>query len=146
MTLVSSRRHISELMVLCFGRPMQLLRGFVSFVGWLFMCVIVFRHVDSAIMSGGYCEVMVVRICCSIHNFMFGVYRNPDLSDKVSDSWLTTMAKVQSVDRKESFWFVGNLNTYHKEWLGSFMTLHHRVVSRWLLSLHTLMEGCLTWC
>ena len=50
------------------------------------------------------CEVIIVRICSSSHNFyVFGVYQNPDLSDKVFDCLLTSIAKVRSVDRKETF-------------------------------------------
>ena len=52
----------------------------------------------------GCCEVIVVRICSSSHNFhMFSVYQNPDLSDKIFACLLTAMAKVQLVDRKEFF-------------------------------------------
>ena len=44
---------------------------------------------------------------------MFGVYRNPDLSAKFF-TLLTAMAKVESVDRKASFLFVGNVNAHHE--------------------------------
>ena len=46
---------------------------------------------------------------------MFGVYRNPNLSDKIVDCLLTAIAKVQSVDRKAFFLFVGDLNAHHEE-------------------------------
>ena len=87
---------------------------------------------------------------------MFGVYRNPDLLNKTFDCLLTSIAKVQSVSRKASFLFVGDVNVHHKDWLVSSTTNlpgssalsfpRHRVVSRWLRSLHTLMKGCLTRC
>ena len=50
---------------------------------------------------------------------MFGVCRNQELSDKIFACLLTVMAKVQSVDRKESFLFVGDANAHHEESLGS---------------------------
>ena len=49
-------------------------------------------------------EVMVVRICCSSHNiYVVGVYRNQDLPNKIFDSLLTPVGKVQSMNRKASF-------------------------------------------
>ena len=39
-------------MVLCFDKPMQLLRGEVDcFEGWLCTCAMAFRYIDSAAMS-----------------------------------------------------------------------------------------------
>ena len=55
---------------------------------------------------------------------MFGVYRNPDLSD-IFDYLLTPMAKVQSDDKKASFLFVGDVNAHHEEWLVSSTTAVH---------------------
>ena len=63
----------------------------------------------------GYCEVIFVKIRSSIHTFyVFGVHRNPDLSDKNFHCLLPAMAKVQPVDRKASFSFVGDVNAHHK--------------------------------
>ena len=65
----------------------------------------------------GCCKVIVIRICSSSYNFYtFGVYRNPDLSNKSKtfDS-LTAMVKVHVVDKKASFLFVGDTNAYHEE-------------------------------
>ena len=46
-------------------------------------------------------------ICSSSYNFyVFGVYRNPDLSNKIFDFLLTAMAKVQSVARKACIWLL----------------------------------------
>ena len=68
---------------------------------------------------------------------MFGVYRNPDLTDNIC-LLLTAMAQVKSVDRKASFLFVGDVNAHHEERLRSPTTNlhgraardlpHHRVV------------------
>ena len=47
---------------------------------------------------------------------MFGVYRNPDLSDESFDCLLTVIAKVQSVKRrKTSFLFVGDVNARRQQ-------------------------------
>ena len=55
-----------------------------------------------------------------MNNFYeFGAYRNPDLWDKIFACLLTAMAEVQSLDRKASFLFVGDVNAHHEEWLGS---------------------------
>ena len=101
----------------------------------------------------GCCEVMVVRIVRSSHNFYaFGVYRNPDLSDKIFDCLLTTMAKVKSVDRTEKknkifdcllttmakvqsvdrtfLFIVTYLNAHHEEWLGSSTPNFHGRAAR----------------
>ena len=57
---------------------------------------------------------------------MFGVYRNPDLSDNILNCFLTAMGKVQSVDRKVSF-FMGDVNVHHEERLASStITVHGR--------------------
>ena len=62
------------------------------------------------------CEVIVARICSSNHNFyVFGVYRNLYLSDKMFDCLFTAMAKAHSVDIKVSFLFIGDVNTLHEE-------------------------------
>ena len=62
----------------------------------------------------GCCVVIVVTICSSGHNFYgFGLYRNSDLSDKIFDCLLTAMTKVQFMDRKVSFLFIGDVN--HEE-------------------------------
>ena len=38
---------------------------------------------------------------------------------------LTAMAKIQSVEKRKSFLFVGNVNAHHEEWLGSSTTTMH---------------------
>ena len=101
---VSTRRYISELMIPGFGRPMQLLKGEVDRFRRLAVCVrdcfSTYRHRS---YTYGCCTVTVVRICSSGLNFyVFGVYRNLDLSDNIFGSLLTAMAKVHSVDRKNS--------------------------------------------
>ena len=58
---------------------------------------------------------------------MFRLYRNPDLDDRIYDCLLTAMAAVQAADARASFLFVGDLNGYHQEWLGSTTTNRHGV-------------------
>ena len=113
----------SELMVSGFGRPMQLLRseddqfrGLAVFVRDGFWTYRQRGH------ESGCCETIVVRICSSSHSlYVFGVDRNPALSDKIFYC-LTAMAKMQPVDRKASFMFVGDVNAHHEELLGSSTT------------------------
>ena len=104
-TLVSSRRHISELVVLGLGIPMHLLRGEVDQFREL---AVYERDYFSAYRQRGYecgyCyKVIVVRIDSSSHNFyVFVVYRNPEQSEIFFNCLLATMA--QSVDRTCSPW------------------------------------------
>ena len=105
----------------------------------------------------GYCEVIRVRICSSSHNFyVFGVYRTPDLSGKIFYCLLPAMAEVQSVDRKKSFLFFGDVNAHHQEWFGSSTTNLHGNAARDIASASGseqmitefthMKEGYLTWC
>ena len=72
-TLVSSRRHVSELMVPNFGRQMQLLKGEIDWFRGLTLYV---RECFSAhrqyIYECGCCQVVVVTICRS-SQFLFCV-------------------------------------------------------------------------
>ena len=84
---------------------MQLLKGEVNRLRGLTLYV---RERFSAYRQHSYecrcCEVIVVRNCCSSHNFhVFGVYLNLVLSDNFFYCLLTGMAKVQSVDTKAIF-------------------------------------------
>ena len=77
------------------GSPMQLLRGEVDRFRGLAInvrdCLSAYRQLSYECRG---CEVMVVRICSSSHNFyMFGVYLNPDLSDTIFDCVLTALVK-----------------------------------------------------
>ena len=67
-------------------------------------------------MQFGWCEgiVVYVGVCSSSHNlYVFGVYRNPDLSDKIFDCLLTARAKVQSAKRA-SFLLAGYMSMCRK--------------------------------
>ena len=83
--LVSSRIHISEYMVSGVDRPMQLLKDEVDQLRGLAVYI---REGFSVYKQQSYecgcCEIIVVIICSSGHNFyVFAEYRHPNLSDKV---------------------------------------------------------------
>ena len=54
--------------------------------------------------------------------YVFSLYRNPDLDDRIFDCLLASMAAVQTEDICASFLFVGDLNGHQQEWLGSTTT------------------------
>ena len=61
--------------------------------------------------------------------YVFSLYRNPDLDDRIFDGLLTSMAAVQAEDVHASFLFVGDLNGHHQGWLGSTTTNRHGVAA-----------------
>ena len=72
----------------------------------------------------------VFRVCDAEQNFyMFSLYRNPDLDDQIYECLLTAMPAVQGVDVCASFLFMGDLNGYHQDWLGSITTNRHGFVT-----------------
>ena len=78
----------------------------------------------------GCCEKLVFRVCGARQNFyMFCLYRNPDLDDRIYDCLLTAMAAVQAADARASFLFVGDLNGHHQEWLGATTMNRHGVAA-----------------
>ena len=69
-------------------------------------------------------------MCGARQNFyVFSVYRNPDLDDRIDDCLLTAMAAEQAADARASFLFVGDLNGHHQNWLGSTTTNRHGVAA-----------------
>ena len=84
-TLVSDRRHISELLVPGFGRPVLLCqdgmpraRGMAAYV----------RDGYGAFRQPKFecscCDMLLFRVCGARQNFyMFSLYRNPDLDDRI---------------------------------------------------------------
>ena len=74
----------------------------------------------------GSCEMFVLRNCSVKQNFyVFSLYRNTDLDDRIVDYLLTSMAAVQTEDVRTSFRFVGDLNGHKQEWLGYTTTNRH---------------------
>ena len=74
--------------------------------------------------------MLVFRVCGARQNFyVFSLYRNPDLDDRIYEYLLTAMASVQAADARASYVFVGDLNDHHQEWLGSSTTNRHGVAA-----------------
>ena len=62
----------------------------------------------------GCCEMLVFRMYGARQNFyVFSLYHNLDLADRIYDCLLTAMAAVQAADAHASFLFVGDLNIHH---------------------------------
>ena len=130
-TLVSDMRHVSELLVLGFGRPDLLCRGSMPRVHGMAAYV---RDGHGAFRQRkfecGCCEMMVFRVCGVRRNFyLFSLYRNPYLDDRIFDCLLISMSAVQAEDVRASFLFMGDLNGHHQEWLGSTTTNRHGVAA-----------------
>ena len=98
-TLVSDLRHVSELLVPGFGRPvlcrgkLPRARGMAAYI----------RDGHGAfrqpIFECGCYEMLVVRVCGLRQNFYaYSLYRNPDQDDRIYDCLLTSMAAVQAED------------------------------------------------
>ena len=65
----------------------------------------------------GCCEMLVFRVCGARQNlYVFSLYLNPDLDDRIFDCLITSMAAVQAADVRVSFLFVCDLNGHHQEW------------------------------
>ena len=130
-TLVSDRCHISELLVPGFGCPVLLCwdgmlpaYGIAAYVRDGYGA---FRQLK---FECGCCEMLAFRVCGARQNFyVFSLYDNPDLDDRIYDCLLTAMAAVQAADACASFLFVGNLNGHHQEWLGSTTMNRHGVAA-----------------
>ena len=55
--------------------------------------------------------MLVVRVCGLRQNFyVYSLYRNPDLDNRLYDCFLTSMAAAQAEDVRASFLFVGDPN------------------------------------
>ena len=61
--------------------------------------------------------------------YVFSLYRNPDLDDRIFDYLLAAMAAVQPGGVCASLLFVCDLNVHHQEWLGSTTTNRHGVAA-----------------
>ena len=61
--------------------------------------------------------------------YVYSLYHNPHLDDRIFDCLLASMAAVQAEDVCASFLFVGDLNGHHQEWLGSTTMTHHGVAA-----------------
>ena len=60
------------------------------------------------------------RVCGARQKlYVFSLYRNLDLHDRIFDCVQTSMAAVKAEDVCASFLFEGDLIVLHQEWLGS---------------------------
>ena len=128
-TLVSDMRHVLEVLVPSFCLPVLLCRGKMPRA----------RGMASYVQDGygafrqpkfesGCREMVVFRVCGVRQNlYVYSLYRSPDPDDRIFDCFLASMAAVQAEDVRASFLFVGDLNGYHQEWLGSTTTNRHGV-------------------
>ena len=101
-TLVSDRRHISELLVPGFGRPVLLCRdGMPRAHGMAAYVRDGYRAFRQPKFECGCCEMLEFRVCGARQNFyVFSLYRNPDLDERIYDYLLTAMAAVQAADAR----------------------------------------------
>ena len=95
-TFVSDRHHVSELLVPGFGRPVLLCRGKMprtwGMSAYVRDCYGAFRQPK---FECGYCEMLVFRVCAVRQNlYVFSLYRNPDLDDRIFDCLLASIAAV----------------------------------------------------
>ena len=64
------------------------------------------HHIYFSDWVGG-CEIEVLRVCGVRQNlYVYSLYRNPDLDDRIFDCLLASMAGVQAEDVRASFLFV----------------------------------------
>ena len=133
-TLVSDMRQVSEVLVSSFGRPVLLCRGKMprAQMPWA-------RGMAAYVRDGygtfrkpsfkyGCWEMLSFRVCGVRQNhYVYSLYRNPGLDDRIFDCLLASMAAVQAENVRASF--VGDLNGHHREWLGSTSTNRHGVAA-----------------
>ena len=120
-TLVSNLRHISELLMPGFKKPILLKRD--SIPRALGMAIYVREGFSASRKHTAECgchEVQVMKVCGKRQNFyLFSIYRNPTLDDSIFDCLLSSMATIQESDRKATFIFVGDFNAHHNDWYNS---------------------------
>ena len=120
-TLVSDRRHSSELLLPNFNKPVQLLRNSLPRAQGLCIYTRVGFNASRANKYECGChEMMIIRVCSRFNNFyIFSLYRNPDVDDSIYECLLNSYINIQEEDRKSCFVFVGDLNAHHRDWLNS---------------------------
>ena len=120
-TLVSGMRHVSELLIPGFKKPILFNRNTIHRAQG--MAAYIRKDFPASRKANYECrchEVQVFKVCGKTNNFyLFSVYRNPDADDSIFDCLLTSMAAIQESDRKAAFLFIGDFNAHHREWLGS---------------------------
>ena len=121
LSLKSDHHHLSELFIPGFGCPQQMLQN--STLGAQGMALYVrerFCFIWQSKFECSWHESCVFCICSRIKNFyVYAFYHNPGDDGSLYDCLVDSMARVQSVDGKAVFVFVGDVNNYHSEWLES---------------------------
>ena len=88
------------------------------------------EHFEKPKLERCCCEMLFFRVCgARLKIYVFSLYRNPYLDDRVYDCLLTSMAAVQAEDVRASFLFGDDLNCHHQEWFGSTTTNRHGVAA-----------------
>ena len=120
-TLVSNFRHISELAIPGFKRPVLFKRNEINRAqGMALYTRSGCSASHKATFESGCHEVQIIKVCGKHNNFyLFSVCRNPDADDGIFDCLLVSMAAIQENDRKASFVFIGDFNAHHNERLNS---------------------------
>ena len=117
-TLVSNFRHIAELSIPGFKRPILLKRNEINRAQG--MAVYIRSGCSASHKASFECgchETQIIKVFGKHSNFyLFSVYWNPD-ADGIFDCLLVSMAAIQENDRKASLVFIGDFNAHHKEWL-----------------------------
>ena len=119
--MVPDMRHMSELLVPGFVRPVLLCQGKLP------RARLMAAHVRDG--YGAFRQPKFECGCCSrvcgvrLNLYVLSHYRNPDLDNRIFDCLLTSMAAVQTEDVRVFFQFVLDLNDHHQEWLG-FRTMN----------------------
>ena len=119
--MVSDRRHISELQIPNFKKPLLLLRNSRPRAQGL--CIYTKVGYNAFRFNKFECdchEFMIVRVCSRFNNFyIFNLYRNPNADDSIYDCLLSSYIAIQEEDRKACFLFMGDFNAHHRDWLQS---------------------------
>ena len=120
-SLVSEMRHISELRIPGFRKPILIKRNAIPRARGMALYIREgFMASHRPMYACGCHETQVVKVTGRLINlYVFASYRNPDLDDSIYDCLLTKMAAVQEADPKPCFVFVGDYNAHHTEWLNS---------------------------
>ena len=110
-------RHVLEVLVPGFGRTVLLCRGKMSRAHGMATYVRdgygAFRHLK---FECGCCEMLVFRVCGVRQNlYVYSLYRNLDLDDRIFDCLHASMAAVYAEDVRASFLSVGDLNGHHQK-------------------------------
>ena len=141
-TLVSDMRHVWELLVPGFGRPVLTgprARGLAAYE-------IVSEHFANrnlSVVVWKYCFLRFV-VWSRFFFYVLTLYRNPHLNDQILDCLLASMTAVQAEDVRASTVY-GWLKGHHQEWLDSTTTNCHGVTAFDFATVFTLQlwsVGC----